>query len=422
MKRISLPIQILIALLFGFLFGYFFTDQVTYVSWIGELFIRLLKMIIIPLILASIISGVSSIEGGKEFGKLTLKTWLYYISSSLAAILTGLILVNLIQPGVGANIGLQETVENFKPGSASVRDLLMNIVPTNIIKSTVDEQMLSLIFFAMVVGFFINRIKNDHYRTLLKDLANAGFALMMKITGFIIKLTPYGVFAIMAGIVAKNIDNVVEVFSRLGLYFITVIAGLFFHAFITLPLFLRFVAKINPIKHYGSLSSALLTAFSTSSSSATLPVTMNCLEKNSGVSNKITSFVMPLGATVNMDGTALYECVAAIFIAQAYGIELSALQQIIIVFTSLLASIGAAGIPMAGFFMLSIILTTIGLPLEGVGLILAVDRILDMFRTAVNTLSDSVGTVVIAHSEKEILNDSVLKNVPKVSIDEELID
>ncbi|HPD65300.1 MAG TPA: dicarboxylate/amino acid:cation symporter [Bacteroidia bacterium] len=422
MKRISLPIQILIALLFGFLFGYFFTDQVAYVSWIGELFIRLLKMIIIPLILASIISGVSSIEGGKEFGKLTLKTWLYYIASSLAAILTGLILVNLIQPGVGANIGLQETVENFKPGSASVRDLLMNIVPTNIIKSTVDEQMLSLIFFAMVVGFFINRIKNDHYRTLLKDLANAGFALMMKITGFIIKLTPYGVFAIMAGIVAKNIDNVVEVFSRLGLYFITVIAGLFFHAFITLPLFLRFVAKINPIKHYGSLSSALLTAFSTSSSSATLPVTMNCLEKNSGVSNKITSFVMPLGATVNMDGTALYECVAAIFIAQAYGIELSALQQIIIVFTSLLASIGAAGIPMAGFFMLSIILTTIGLPLEGVGLILAVDRILDMFRTAVNTLSDSVGTVVIAHSEKEILNDSVLKNVPKVSIDEELID
>jgi len=386
------------------------------------LFIRLLKMIIIPLILASIISGVSSIEGGKEFGKLTLKTWLYYIASSLAAILTGLILVNLIQPGVGANIGLQETVENFKPGSASVRDLLMNIVPTNIIKSTVDEQMLSLIFFAMVVGFFINRIKNDHYRTLLKDLANAGFALMMKITGFIIKLTPYGVFAIMAGIVAKNIDNVVEVFSRLGLYFVTVIAGLFFHAFITLPLFLRFVAKINPIKHYGSLSSALLTAFSTSSSSATLPVTMNCLEKNSGVSNKITSFVMPLGATVNMDGTALYECVAAIFIAQAYGIELSALQQIIIVFTSLLASIGAAGIPMAGFFMLSIILTTIGLPLEGVGLILAVDRILDMFRTAVNTLSDSVGTVVIAHSEKEILNDSVLKNVPKVSIDEELID
>lgn len=422
MKRISLPIQILIALLFGFLFGYFFTDQVAYVSWIGELFIRLLKMIIIPLILASIISGVSSIEGGKEFGKLTLKTWLYYIASSLAAILTGLILVNLIQPGVGANIGLQETVENFKPGSASVRDLLMNIVPTNIIKSTVDEQMLSLIFFAMVVGFFINRIKNDHYRTLLKDLANAGFALMMKITGFIIKLTPYGVFAIMAGIVAKNIDNVVEVFSRLGLYFVTVIAGLFFHAFITLPLFLRFVAKINPIKHYGSLSSALLTAFSTSSSSATLPVTMNCLEKNSGVSNKITSFVMPLGATVNMDGTALYECVAAIFIAQAYGIELSALQQIIIVFTSLLASIGAAGIPMAGFFMLSIILTTIGLPLEGVGLILAVDRILDMFRTAVNTLSDSVGTVVIAHSEKEILNDSVLKNVPKVSIDEELID
>jgi len=407
MKKIKLHWQILIAILFGIGFGYLFTDSVKYITWIGDVFIRMLKMIIIPLIFSSIISGVSSIQGGREFGKLTFKTWLYYISSSLAAILTGLVLVNLIQPGVGAQIGFTEDVSKFKSNNSSFSDILMNIIPTNILKASVEEQMLSLIFFAMFIGFFINRIPNEHYRNLLKDFANATFELMMKITRFIIKITPFGVFAILAGIVAKNVDNLYEIFSRLGLYSVTVLGALAFHFLITLPLYLRLFGKVKPYHHIKSLSSALLTAFSTCSSSATLPVTMDNLRKNSGVSNKITSFVMPLGATVNMDGTALYECVAAIFIAQAYGIELSVMEQIIIVLTSLLASIGAAGIPMAGFFMLTIILNAVGLPLEGVGLILAVDRILDMFRTCTNTFSDSVGTVIIANSEGEKLKDSI---------------
>jgi len=409
MKKIKLHWQILIAILVGIGIGYFFTDSVKYISWIGDLFIRLLKMIIIPLIFSSIVTGVSSIQGGKEFGKLTLKTWLYYISSSLAAVIVGMLFVNLIQPGVGAQIGLTEDTSKFKSGSTSLSSLLMNIIPTNIIKATVEEQMLSVIFFAMFIGFFINRIPNEHYRNLLKDLANATFDLIMRMTRFIIRITPIGVLALLAGIVAKNIDNLYEIFSRLGLYSLTVLGALTFHFIITLPLFLRFFGKINPIGHIKSLSSALLTAFSTCSSSATLPVTMDNLKKNSGVSNKITSFVMPLGATVNMDGTALYECIAAIFIAQAYGIELNLVEQLIVVFTALLASIGAAGIPMAGFFMLTIILNAVGLPLEGFGLILAVDRILDMFRTCTNTLSDSVGTVIIANSEGEQLNDTLLR-------------
>lgn len=407
MKKIKLHWQILIAILLGIGFGYFFTDKVPYIKWIGDLFLRLLKMIIIPLVMSTIISGVASIQGGKEFGKLTLKTWLYYISSSLAAILTGLFFVNLIHPGTGAAIGLNENVSGYKSNGSSFEQLLLNIIPTNIFKAASEEQMLPLIFFAMLIGFFINRLPNEKYRNILKDLAEAFSELMMKITRFIIRIAPYGVFAILANIVASNIENLQEVFSRLGLYTLTVLAGLATHFLITLPLFLRFFAKVNPFRHIKSMSSALLTAFSTCSSSATLPITMNCLEKNSGVSNKITSFVMPLGATVNMDGTALYECVAAIFIAQAYGIPLTIADQIIIVFTALLASIGAAGIPMAGFFMLSIILKAVGLPLEGVALILAVDRILDMFRTATNTFSDSVGTVIIANSEKEQLFDSI---------------
>ncbi|MCB0748225.1 MAG: dicarboxylate/amino acid:cation symporter, partial [Ignavibacteriae bacterium] len=197
--------------------------------------------------------------------------------------------------------------------------------------------------------------------------------------------------------------SLLSIFGRLGIYMITVLLGLFIHGTITLPLIIKFIGKADPFKHFKAMTTPLLTAFSTSSSGATLPLTMEAVEYNSGVSNKITSFTLPLGATINMDGTALYECVAAIFIAQAYGVELSILQQIIIVLTSLLASIGAASIPMAGLVMMTIILTAVGLPLEGVGLILAVDRLLDMSRTVINVWSDSCAAVVIAKSEGEIL-------------------
>jgi Na+/H+-dicarboxylate symporter len=243
---------------------------------------------------------------------------------------------------------------------------------------------------------------DDKPRQVLTDFFNAFFEVMMKIVMFVILFTPLGIFGIVAKVVADQ-DDIWGLISSMSLYMGTVVAALFIHALITLPLLLRFVGRVRPFAHLRNMTTPLLTAFSTSSSGATLPLTMEAVEKKSGVSNKISSFTLPLGATINMDGTALYECVAAMFIAQAYGIELSLFDQLIIVATALLASIGAAAIPMAGLVMITVILTAVQLPLEGVGLILAVDRILDMFRTTVNVWSDSCGAVIIARSEQEQL-------------------
>ncbi|MCW8805275.1 MAG: dicarboxylate/amino acid:cation symporter, partial [Ignavibacteriaceae bacterium] len=222
-------------------------------------------------------------------------------------------------------------------------------------------------------------------------------------THFIIRFTPLGILGIVVAVVTEQRENLGVVLGSLSKYFVTVLIGLIIHATITLPLIIRLVGKVNPWKHFQAMTTPLLTAFSTRSSSASLPLTIDAIENNSGVSNKISSFVLPLGATINMDGTALYECVAAMFIAQAYGIEITIIQQAIIVFTALLASIGAAGIPMAGLVMISVILTAVGLPLEGVGLILAVDPFLDMCRTTINVWSDSCGAVTIAKTEGETL-------------------
>jgi proton glutamate symport protein len=228
----------------------------------------------------------------------------------------------------------------------------------------------------------------------------------MKITMFVIRFTPAGIFSITAKVIAQQVqagNNISEVISRLGLYFITVLTGLLIHGFITLPLSVKLIGKANPVKHFRNVITPLLTAFSTSSSNATLPLTMEAVEINDGVSNKIASFTIPLGATINMNGTALYECVAVMFIAQAYGVELTFAQQIIVIFTALLSAIGAAGIPMAGLVMMAVVLKAVGLPLEGIGLILAVDRILDMFRTSINVYGDTCCAVIIAKSEGEKL-------------------
>jgi Na+/H+-dicarboxylate symporter len=402
MLKIKLHWQILIALLVAIIYGMLFTDYVSYVTWMGELFLRALKMIIVPLILTSIVSGVANIGDAANLGRLGLKTFAYYISTSFFAILTGLILVNLIQPGIGADLGLKSEVPELAATSGDLGDIIMRMVPTNIFDALATGEMLSIIFFSILFGFFITRI-NEKYKVTLTDFFNSGFQVMMKITHFVIKFTPLGILGIVAGVVAEQADNLMSLVGSLGLYMSAVLLGLIFHAFITLPLILKIVAKVNPILHSKAMSTPLLTAFSTSSSSATLPLTLDAVENNSGVSNKVTSFVLPIGATVNMDGTALYECVAAMFIAQAYGIELGFLMQMVVVVTALLASIGAAGIPMAGLVMISVILSAVGLPLEGLGLILAVDRFLDMCRTTVNVWSDSCGAVTIAKTEGETL-------------------
>jgi proton glutamate symport protein len=404
MFKIKLHWQILIALVLAVFFGLFLTGYVKYVTWIGDLFLRALKMIIVPLILTSIISGVANIGGASNLGKLGLKTLTYYLVTSLFAILVGLTMVNLIQPGVGADLGFQKSVQEIG-GSGDLGNILLRLIPTNIFDALARADMLAIIFFSILFGYFITKI-NDQYKNPLINLVNAGFEVMMKLTSFIIKFAPLGIFGIVAGVVAEQAGDkaaLVGILQRLGLYMSTVLLGLIFHAFITLPLILRLYGKVNPWLHFKAMTTPLLTAFSTSSSSATLPLTLEAVEDEVGVSNKITSFVLPLGATVNMDGTALYEFVAAMFIAQAYGIHLGFVQQFVIVFTALLASIGAAGIPMAGLVMITVVLSSVGLPLEGVGLILAVDRILDMCRTTVNVWSDSCGAAVIAKSEGETL-------------------
>lgn len=400
--KIKLHWQILIALIFAIAFGYFLPDWTVYTSWMGDVFLRGLSLVVIPLIFSSIISGVASIGGGSSLGRLGFKTMALYLSTSFIAIMTGLFFVNLLQPGSGANLESATAVDGMPVGGNSVSDILLRAIPDNIVDSMARGQILPVIFFAILFGFFITQIPTEK-KEFLTRLFDSIFEVMMKITMFIIRFTPYGVFAIVAKEVARNSGSLSNIAGSLGLYMITVFLALFVHAGITLPLAVKLIGKAKPYLHFRNMATPLLTAFSTSSSSAALPLTMEAVEHNDGVSGKITSFTLPLGATINMDGTALYECVAVIFIAQAYGINLTVGQQFIVVITALLAAIGSAGIPMAGLVMMTIVLNAVNLPLEGIGLILAVDRILDMTRTTVNVWGDTCIAVIVAKSEGEEL-------------------
>jgi Na+/H+-dicarboxylate symporter len=274
------------------------------------------------------------------------------------------------------------------------------MVPANIVTAAAEGQMLGLIFFSLLFGFFISRVKGQPGDTL-KNFWSGLLDVMMQMTNWVMMFAPYGVFALVAKVILMS---GLEAFEPLAFFFITVLSALVLHLFVVMPLILKFVARVQPFEHYKAMMPALLTAFSTSSSSATLPLTMECVEERAGVSNKVSGFTLPLGATVNMDGTALYECVAAMFIAQAYGLSLDFTTQFTIVLIALLTSIGVAGIPSASLVAITIILAAIGLPVEAIGLILVVDRVLDMCRTAVNVFSDSVAAVTIARLEGEKTN------------------
>ena len=403
MKKLALHWQILIAILLSIVFGSFFPNQTQYVEWMGTIFIRALKMIVVPLVLSSLISGVTSAGNQGKLGRLGLKTVTYYLSTSLFAILTGLILVNLIQPGNGISgiLGSGNQLPDIAP--KPFLETLTEIIPTNLFEAlTVNDAMLSVIFFALLAGIYITKLKDNH-RNQLTGFFNAFFELMMKITLFVIRLAPFGIFGLVAAVVAEQSAGS-ELFMSLGKFVLTVVAGLAFHNLVTLPLILLLVGKINPLKHYQAMATPIITAFSTASSNATLPVSIEAIEEKAGVSNRISGFTLPLGATVNMDGTALYELVVAGFVAQIYGIDLSFIQQFILVATALLASIGTAAVPMASLATMTIIFSAIGLPFEAVALILPVDRPLDMLRTATNVFSDTCGAVIIARSEGEDVN------------------
>ena len=414
-QRISLHWQILIALALGVTAGLLFPEQqtigplrpFTFFDFVGTLFLRALKMVIVPLIMGSIISGVSGVGASKGLGRLFGRTFGWYVTTSLLAIITGLVLVNLIQPGVmngepvGESLGLEAQAADLShledKGTGDLIGIVQRMVPTNPVAAAAEGQMLPLIFFCLLFGIAITKLPEELGRTQGR-FWEALFAVMMKITGWVIATAPLGIFGLMAKMTASS---GFAAFPPLAKYGLTVLAALIIHATVVLPLLVRLVGRLHPLRHARNMSPALLTAFSTRSSSATLPLTMDRIENGAGVSNRVTSFVLPLGATVNMDGTALYECVAALFIAQAYGVELGVGAQVVVVLTALLASIGAAGIPAAGLVMISIILDAVGLPLEGIALILAIDPVLDMCRTAVNVWSDSCGAVVVAAREGE---------------------
>lgn len=377
-------------------------------EFLGTLFLNALKMLIVPLVVSSIITGIAGASQSDAFGRLGLKTLMYYMTTSFLAILVGLILVDLFAPGIidgrpaGEVLGLSADTSSVLAmtqgkGVGDLVEVFLRMVPSNVIAAAADGQLLGLIFFSLLFGFFMTRIPDGNARTL-KSFWQGIFEVMMRITNWVMRFAPLGVFALVAKVVAST---GMSAFIPLAVFMLTVLSALAVHLFITLPLLLKFIARVNPLRHYRAMMPALLTAFSTASSSATLPLTMECVEKNAGVSNRTTSFVLPLGATVNMDGTALYECVAAMFIAQAYGLELTFATQLTVVLVALLTSIGVAGIPAASLVAIVVILAAIGLPAEGIGLILAVDRILDMCRTSVNVFSDSCGAVIVAKSENE---------------------
>jgi proton glutamate symport protein len=376
----------------------------------GDLFLRLLQMIVVPLVATSIVTSVARLGRDHAFGRLGLKTLAWYAATTLLASVVAVAIFNLVQPGkVSPEVSAQLTaavpgdVGEVREGlgdksTGDIADVIRRAVPVNIIAAASENrEMLAVIFFALLFGFFSGRLA-DGKREAFQGWWESANEVMLAITHAIMRVAPFGIFALIAQTVQQT---GVSAFGPLALFFACVAFGLLFHLFITLAILLRTVGGFSPWRHYRAMLPALLTAFSTASSSATLPLTIECVEKNAKVSPRIAGFTLPLGATVNMDGTALYECAVVLFIAQLYGVGLDWSQQLLVVVLALLTSVGVAGIPAASLVAIVIILQALGLPLEAIAIVMATDRILDMMRTAVNVFSDSCAAAVIARSEGE---------------------
>ena len=402
--KLKLHWQIFIAMALGAVFAFSLGEKALIAAPLGTIFFRLLKMIIVPLVLTSITTAVARMGG--DFGRVGAKTFGYYLLTSMLAIVLGLVLANSIRPGAG--IELSTTGEVFDKSSLttpeSLIDFIIRIIPTNVLGAAASGDILGIIFWSIIFGFVITRLPPKP-KEFLTNLFDYSFQAVMILTRGVIRLAPIGVFGLINKAVATS---GLELFRGVAMYMVTITAGLTIHLFVILPLVLFLFTRLNPIKHFQAMTAAMITAFSTSSSGATLPVTMECVRENAGVSDGVTRFVLPIGATVNMDGTALYECAGVLFIAQALGFDLSLSTQLLVVITAFFASVGAAAVPSAGLVMIFIVLNAIGLGDNEsaallVGTMLAVDRPLDMYRTVVNIYSDSIGAAVIAHSEGEEL-------------------
>jgi Na+/H+-dicarboxylate symporter len=381
----------LLSIIIGILFGVFLPEIAINFELLGSLFLSLLKMLIVPLIFASIFMAILNIGNVEQLKNIGSKAFIYYFSTTALAVIMGIIIVNLINPGyeheiTTATLNTAPQVKEF-----SVADFILSFVPTNIVNSLANGSIIQIIFFTILLAVATLYL-NDEKQTPLRNFFDSLNEAMMKLAHWVIALTPVGVFGLVSYVVA---DKGLESLINLGEYVFAVLLALFIHAIITLSVILYFVTKTSPFAYFMQVREAVLLALSSASSSATLPVSIDVAKNRGGVSKKSAGFILPLGATVNMDGTALYESIAVIFIANLAGVDLSFGQQIIIFVTATLAAIGAAGIPGAGLVMMVVVLDAVGLPTEYIAVIMVVDRILDSFRTATNVWGDLIGAKVL---------------------------
>ncbi len=385
--------QTLYAVLLALLIGVVAPQFAQYLKPIGDAFLRLLKSVAIPLVMASIFVSIVSLGSLRELKDLGIKALIYYTTTTFLAVLTGLVVVNLFFGIAGTHeIAATQSAHNFQPKEVSLSDFFVSFFPDNIFKALAEGKVIQIIVFTILFALGVLAIKNLKGKEAVVNFFGGVNDALLTLAGWIIKLTPLGVFAIIYYTVAVH---GLESLLQLWKYVLAVVIGLLWHATVNLGLIGYIFGKFKPWEYFAKVREALLVAFSTASSSATLPVSLKVAEENAKIDKRVAGFVLPLGATVNMDGTALYEAVAAMFVAHVYGIQLSLEQQIIILITATLAAIGAAGIPSAGLVTMTLVFSAVGLPLEGIALILAVDRFLDMLRTAVNVWGDLIGAKII---------------------------
>ncbi len=367
----------------------------TYLLPVGTTFLNMVNMLVMLLVFSSMTVGVTSIHDPKKLGRVGLKSLFYYLSTTVASILVGITFANIMQPGKGVKLASSGTVQMGELPNLS--EILTNIIPTNPIQAMAEGNVLQVIIFSIFFGIAIN-FSGKKAKPLL-DLLKALADVMYKLTDIVMQFAPIGVFSMMAWVAGSY---GLQILQSLGYYLLCNYLACLFHVVFVYGSILLFVTRLNPINFIKGMSDAIVFAFSTSSSSATLPVSLHCVQENLGVSKNMASFILPLGATVNMNGAAIAQAISAIFIAQAYGIELSNQSIVMLVVTATLSAVGAAGIPGTTFVMLSVVLSSVGLPLSGIALIAGVDRIREMVSTAVNILGDAVVAVVVAQQEREL--------------------
>lgn len=413
--RNSAFIKVIVAIILGAIVGLasgtdssiFGVSLVRIYSLIGQLFLNALNLVVIPLVMSSIISGTGRMGQEGAFGTLGLKTFTAFFLTTLSAILVGYFLVNIFNPGISQNLASLTSVNladiqaqvDSQDTFAKIEQIFLKLVPSNIVAVAAQGQMLGIIMFSILFGYFLSKIESQT-ASLLISFWNGIFQVMMKITHLVMKTLPIGVFGLVAKVMATT---GLSALTSVGLFSLTVVVALAIYSLVILSLMLKLISGASPLAHLKAMGPALVTAFSTSSSAATLPVSMECVEKN-GVPNKISSFLLPLGTSLNLTGTSLHICISVFFIAQVYGVALPLTSQLLVILMTLIISFGLPGIPSAGLVAILLILQTIGLPAEGVGLIMAVERLLDMARTAVNVYGTSCCALMVARSqEKESL-------------------